>query len=200
MHAGVMDPGMWDGFDLPGEVVRHHLEDRLADTVAGERSALVGASYGGLVCLGFAARHPELVSALVLLDAPLPDHEESGDLLAYAEEEERLMEEGKLDEATDLNLRYWAIDERYRAAVRKSLEYEVEEVESVELGSVTSPALVIVGENDKPDFHVMAERLARELPNAEFAVIAGAGHLPSIDQPEATLGLVSPFVQRNHKL
>jgi 3-oxoadipate enol-lactonase len=195
-----MDPGMWEGFDLPGEVVRHHLEDRLADTVAGEPVALVGASYGGLVCLSFAARHPELVTALVLLDAPLPDHEESDDLLAYAEEEERLVEEGRLDEAADLNLRYWGIGEHHRAVVRKSLEYDVEEVESVELGSVTSPALVIVGEHDKADFHAMAERLARELPNAQFAEISGAGHLPSIDRPEATLALVSPFVQRNHKL
>ena len=195
-----MDPGMWDGFDLPGEVVRHHLENRLADTVGGEPAALVGASYGGLVCLSFAERHPELVTSLVLLDAPLPDHDESDDLLAYAEEEERLLEEGRVDEATELNLRYWGIGERYRTVVRKSLEYDVEEVESVELGAVTSPALVLVGEDDKPDFHVMAERLARELPNAEFAAISGAGHLPSIDQPEATLALVGPFVQRNHKL
>src|ERR687894_1226230 len=155
VHAGVMDRGMWDGFELPGDVVRHDLEGNLADTVGGEPAALVGASYGGLVCLGFAARHPELVSALVLLDAPLPDHDESDDLLAYAEEEERLIEEGKLDEATDLNLRYWGIGEPYRAVVRKSLEYDVEEVESVELGSVTSPALVVVGERDKTDFREM---------------------------------------------
>ena len=191
---------MWDGFDLPGEVVRHRLEDRLADTVGGEPAALVGASYGGLVCLSFAALHPELVTALVLLDAPLPDHEESDDLLAYAEEEERLVEQGRLDEAADLNLRYWGIGERHRAVVRKSLEYDVEEVESVELGSVTSPALVIVGEHDQADFHAMAERLARELPNAEFAEVPEAGHLPSIDRPEAVLALVRPFVQRNHKL
>src|SRR5918997_5624336 len=92
VHAGVMDPGMWDGFEIPGEVLRHHLESDLADAVGGEPAALVGASYGGLVCLDFAARHPELVTALVLLDTPLPDHEESGELLAYAEEEERLIE------------------------------------------------------------------------------------------------------------
>src|ERR687894_1830701 len=111
VHAGVADPGMWDGFELPGEIARHRLEDDIADTVGGRPAALVGASYGGLVCLDFAARHPELVSALVLLDAPLPDHEESGDLLAYAEEEERLIEEGRLEEATDLNMAYWGIPE-----------------------------------------------------------------------------------------
>src|ERR687893_830061 len=91
VHAGVMDPGMWDGFKVPGEVLRHHLERDLADTVGGERAALVGASYGGLVCLDFAARHPELVTALVVLDAPLPDHEWSADFLAYAEREEELL-------------------------------------------------------------------------------------------------------------
>src|ERR671916_193516 len=121
VHAGIMDPGMWDGFDLPGEVVRHHIEDDLADTVGGEPAALVGASYGGLVCLDFAARRPDLVTALVLLDAPLPDHEESDELLAYAEEEERLVEEGRLEEATDLNMSYWGIAEHHRAVVRRSL-------------------------------------------------------------------------------
>jgi pimeloyl-ACP methyl ester carboxylesterase len=191
---------MWDGFELPGEVRRHHLEDDLGETVGGDRVALVGASYGGLLCLDFAARHPDLVDALVLLDAPLPDHEESDDLLAYAEEEERLLEDGRLEEATDLNLRYWGIPGRLRPMVRRSLEFDVPEVGEVDLPAVRAPTLVIVGEDDKPDFHVMAERLARELPNAEFAAIPGAGHLPSIDQPEATLALVRPFVQRNHKL
>src|SRR5215208_1614085 len=104
VHAGIADPGMWDGFELPGELVRHHLEGDLAETFGSEPAALVGASYGGLVSLDFAARHPELVSALVLIDAPLPDHEWSDpDFLAYAEEEERLFEAGDLDAATELD-------------------------------------------------------------------------------------------------
>src|ERR671916_2109541 len=104
VHAGIMDPGMWDGFDLPGEVVRHHIEHDLAATVGGRPAALVGASYGGLVCLDFAARHPDLVTALVVLDAPLPDHEWSEDFVAYAEREEELLEAGDFEAAADLNL------------------------------------------------------------------------------------------------
>lgn len=200
VHAGVADPGMWDGFELPGELRRHHLEDDLADTVAGDRVALVGASYGGFVCLDFAARHPDLVSAVVLLDAPHPDHEESDDLLAYAEEEERLIEEGKLEEATDLNVSYWGIPGHLRPMVRRSLEFDVREVEEVDLSAVRAPTLVIVGGQDNADFREMAERLARELPNAELVVIPGAGHLPSVDRPDATLELVKPFLDRNHKL
>jgi pimeloyl-ACP methyl ester carboxylesterase len=53
-----------------------------------------------------------------------------------------------------------------------------------------------VGEHDKPDFHAIAERLAAEPPDAELAVIPGAGHLPSIEQPEATRELVSAFLAR----
>jgi 3-oxoadipate enol-lactonase len=201
VHAGVLDSGMWDGFELPGEVLRHRLEDDLAETVAGEPAALIGASYGGLVCLDLAARRPELVTALVLLDAPLPDHDWSDPgFIAYAEEEERLIEAGDLEAATDLNLAYWAIGEQHRPAVRRSLDLDVQEVEAVDLAAVRAPALVLVGEDDKPDFRAIAERLARELPHAELHVIQGAGHLPSMERPEPTLGLVKPFVERNHKL
>ena len=191
---------MWDGFELPGELRRHRLQDDLADTVAGDRVALVGASYGGFVCLDFAARHPDLVTALVLLDAPHPDHEESGDLLAYAEEEERLVEEGRLEEATDLNVSYWKIPGRLRPMVRRSLELDIREVDEVDLSAVRAPTLVIVGEHDNVNFREMGERLARELPDAELAVVEGAGHLPSVERPDAVLELVKPFLNRNHKL
>jgi 3-oxoadipate enol-lactonase len=189
---------MWDGFELPGELRRHHLESDLAETVGGEPAALVGASYGGLVCLDFAARHPDLVTALVLLDAPLPDHDWSADVLAYAEEEERLLTAEDLDAATELNLSYWAptVADRLRPMTRRSLEFDVEEIEAVDLRAVRARALVAVGEHDKSDFRAIAERLARELPNAELAVIPGAGHLPSIEQPEATAELVSRFLER----
>jgi 3-oxoadipate enol-lactonase len=197
VHSGIADPGMWDGFELPGELLRHHLEDDLAETFAGEPGALVGSSYGGLVSLDFAAWHPELVSALVVMDAPLPDHEWSDpDFLAYAEEEERLFEAGDLDAVTELNLSYWApgLADRLRPMARRSVEFDVPEVEALDLSAVRMPAQVLVGERDKPDFHQIADRLARELPDAEHAVIPGAGHLPSLEQPEATVALVRRFL------
>ncbi len=203
VHAGIADPGMWDGFELPGDISRHRLEHDLADTVGGEPVALVGSSYGGLVCLDFAARHPELVSALVVLDPPLPDHDWSDPgFLAYAEEEERLYEAGDLDAVTELDLAFWApeLADRLRPMARRTAAVDVPEIEAVDLGRVRMPALVVVGERDQPDFRAIAERLARELPNAELVVIEGAGHLPSMEAPEATLGAVKPFLDRNHKL
>jgi pimeloyl-ACP methyl ester carboxylesterase len=189
---------MWDGFELPGEVLRHSLEDDLAETVGDAPAALVGASYGGLVCLDFAARQPELVTRLVLLDAPLMDHDWSDEVEDYDAEEERLLEAGDLDAAAELDVRFWApeIADRLRPMTRKALEMDVKEVGPVDPGAVRAPALVAVGEHDKADFRAIAERLARELPDAELVVIAGAGHLPSMERPDATVELVRGFLER----
>jgi 3-oxoadipate enol-lactonase len=195
VHSGIASPEMWDGFELRGDVRRHQLPDALSVDAP---AALVGASFGGLVCLDFAARHPELVTELVLLDAPLPDHDWSDEVVTYAEEEERLLDAGDLDAATELNLSFWAptVADRLRAMTRGSLELEIEDIEHVDLSAVRARTLVAVGEHDKRDFHEIAERLVRELPHAEGAVIAGAGHLPSVERPRETAELVSRFLDQ----
>ena len=184
---------MWDGFEMPGETRRHLLSEPLS---LDEPAALVGASYGGLVCLEAAARQPDLVTDLVLLDAPLPDHDWSEEMEAYGEEEERLIDAGDLDAVSELNLAFWApaLADRLRAMTRWSLELEIDEIEHVDLSAVHARTLVAVGENDKADFVRIAERLARELPDAEHVVIPGAGHLPSLERPEATAALVRRFL------
>ena len=196
MHAGICDARMWDGFELPGEVLRHQLPAPLDDTVGDRPAALVGNSYGGFVSLDFAARRPELVEKLVVMDAPLMDHEFSDEVEEYANEEERLIDAGDLDAATEHNLRFWCPDiaDRVRPMARASLEYEAEELPNPDLAAIRAPALVIVGEHDKPDFRAIAERLARELPNARLEVIEGAGHLPPLERPEETAALVRDFL------
>jgi pimeloyl-ACP methyl ester carboxylesterase len=187
---------MWDGFELPGEVLKHQLPAALEETFAGEPAALVGNSFGGLVSLDFAARNPDLVTRLVLLDAPLPDHEFSDEFMDYVHEEERMLEAGDLDAAVELNLDFWCPDvaDLVRPMVAGSFELEGEAPEAIDLSAVRVPTLVAVGEHDKPDFRAIAERLARELPNAELTVIPGAGHLPSMERPEETAALVRRFL------
>jgi 3-oxoadipate enol-lactonase len=55
---------------------------------------------------------------------------------------------------------------------------------------------VAVGELDKPDFHQIAGRLGERIQGAESAVIEVAGHLPSLERPEATAPLVRAFLER----
>src|SRR4051812_42288936 len=189
VHAGICDASMWDGFDLPGEVSAHQLPAPLDESVADRPAALVGNSFGGLVSLEFAARRPDLVTKLVLLDSPVPGHELSEDFGAYSREEERLIDEvGDLDAAADLNVSFWCpgVADRVRPMARRALEWQIEHddpIGPIDLGAVTAPTLVGVGEHDKPDFRAIAETLARELPNAELVVIPGAGHLPPLERP-----------------
>jgi 3-oxoadipate enol-lactonase len=218
VHSGICDARMWDGFDVPGAIPHElagfgqttmppagefsHAEDLLA--TLREPSTLIGASYGGLVCLEAAVRRPELVSDLVLLDAPLPDHEWSEEILEFWRREDELLEQGELHAAAVLNADFWLEDRSHRDRVTEmqerafQLESESEaegvQPESIDLSAVAARSLVAVGELDKRDFHRIAERLAREIPDARHAVIEGAGHLPALERPAATAGLVREFL------
>jgi 3-oxoadipate enol-lactonase len=226
VHSGICDARMWDGFDLPGSTAHEmrgfggtplppagefsHWED-LGHALGGQRAALVGASFGGLVCLELAARRPELVSDLVLLDAPLPDHDWSQEIERYGEHEGELLEAGEWRAAAELNADFW-LSERAGPELRARLvemqerafelqsESKAEEAtpenEPVDLGSVRARTLVAVGELDKPDFHQIAARLRDGIEGAEGAGIEAAGHLPSLERPEATLRLVWTFLER----
>jgi 3-oxoadipate enol-lactonase len=210
---------MWDGFDLPG-ATRHelrgfgqtpmpptgtfsHTED-LANAVGDQPVALVGASFGGFVCLQVAATRPQLVTELVLLDAPLFDRTWSDEIVRYQREEDGLLEQGDLRGAAILNANFWLTSPEPRDRVIEMQEHafelqqesEAEEVtpETVDLAAITARSLVAVGAFDRTDFHEIAERLAREIPDTRQAVIAGAGHLPSLEQPEETARLVREFL------
>jgi 3-oxoadipate enol-lactonase len=209
---------MWDGFDVPG-AVRHEMRgfgdtamppagtfSHADDLVArlDEPSALVGASFGGLICLIVAARRPELVSGLVLLDAPLPDHDWSQEVLSAWEREDELLEEGELHAAAVWSAEFWVADpvQRERVAAMQERAYELQSEseaeddtpEDIDLGAVSARTLVAVGELDKRDIHRIAERLAREIPGAESTVIEGASHLPALERPEATARIVRAFL------
>jgi 3-oxoadipate enol-lactonase len=210
---------MWDGFDVPGK--RHEMRgsgntplppsgtysdaDDLIAAIGDEPAALVGSSFGGWVCLQVAVKRPELVSDLVLLDSPLPDHDWSPEMQDYAHDEEGLLEQGDLRGAALLSADFWLESteprERLIAMTERSYELQSEseaeciEPESIDLSAITARTLVCVGELDKRDFHEVAERLAREIPDTESVVIPEAGHLPSLERPEATASVICRFLK-----
>jgi len=63
------------------------------------------------------------------------------------------------------------------------------------LNSLTMPVLVVVGEEDKPDFKAIAHHLAEEIPGAELALVPEAGHLVGLDRPEELNRLLLEFLQ-----
>ncbi len=53
------------------------------------------------------------------------------------------------------------------------------------LGEITAPALVIVGEGDVPDFRLVADILAENLPRARELVLPDCGHVPPLEHPDS---------------
>jgi pimeloyl-ACP methyl ester carboxylesterase len=53
------------------------------------------------------------------------------------------------------------------------------------LPSIHCPTLVIVGEQDQATPVSDARLMADRIPNARLEIIADAGHLPNLEQPDA---------------
>jgi 3-oxoadipate enol-lactonase len=175
------------------------------DFVAAELpAALVGNSFGGAVALRTALAHQTWVEKLVLVGAGLPAWDWTEQMRDYFAAEEKAVEAGDLDAATEINLEFWvapAHRDEVRPQQRRALELqtahdepEVLWPELAPLSSLQVPTLVIVGEDDKPDFLAIAEHLAEEIPDADLAVVAGAGHLVGLDQPEELNALLLEFL------
>jgi len=227
VHAGVADARMWEPL-LPvltatHRVVRYDMRGfgrtrsapgtfadardlaGLLDALGITRAHVVGASYGGQVALELAATQPARVASLVLLAAALPDIAPTPELQAFIEAEERAIDEDRIDDAVDLNVRMWAsastpeiqalVADMQRNAFELQLREGVDNEEldppvSVRLADVQAPATIATGDRDVADFARVAERLRAGLAHATLYSVADAGHLLTLDQPDAVARLI----------
>jgi 3-oxoadipate enol-lactonase len=183
----------------------------LLDHLEIAEASLVGNSFGGRVALDFALAHPERVRALLLIAPALTGWEASPASEAFDEEEDALLDAGKIDEAVELNLRTWLdgegrgpapvppeTRERLAAMQRRAFEtilaaYEAltppgpvawsEPPARARLGEIAAPTLVVAGEHDLEDFRAIAELLAWEIPAAD-SVTMDTAHLPALEAPD----------------
>jgi 3-oxoadipate enol-lactonase len=206
--------------DLPG-FGRTPLEADTVDyrafvrrTLPDEPVTLIGTSLGGTVALELALESPERVAALVLVGPGLDGHEWSEEVRAFGDEEEAALERGDLDAAVDANVRLWLADgaahevrelvadmQRNAFQLQKGHEQlrmvRLEPAPSGRLADVQAPTLVITGDEDVRDIHEIADKLVAGIPGAESATIAGAGHLPSLERPDAFDRVVLGFLGKH---
>ena len=64
------------------------------------------------------------------------------------------------------------------------------------LGEIRCPTLVIVGDEDQPLPVQKSQRIADGIRGAELVVIPGAGHLSSVEHPQAVTDALSRFLTR----
>jgi 3-oxoadipate enol-lactonase len=183
-----------------------HVDDVLAvlDDLKIERTPVVGCSFGGRVALQLATAAPERVSALVLLASSLDIDDWSPEIREYWAREEELAEGGDIDGAVELNVRTWArepeTEELIADMTRRALELQVgveasEREMPIDLASIAVPTLAVSGGLDFADFARIADRIAAEVPGAQRAEVADAGHLIPLDRPDATAELLLPFLE-----
>ena len=174
-----------------------HVDDLVAllDATGLTSVAVIGASFGGGVAIDLALAYPGRVRALVLAAPALAGHEWSAQAEALGAAEEAALACGDLDAAVELNLRTWTADPVVRETVapmtRRALELqlaaqaEAAEPPPPDLSRLAAPALVLYGDRDLPDFPRIARRIAAEAPDARAEAVPGAGHLLTLERPEA---------------
>lgn len=204
--------GSTDGelFTLDGAV-----EDLAAvlDAKKIERTALLGASMGGVIALAFAAAYPERVTRLVVASSSpwLSRHglrmlEMLQDMLVYAPPDRTgaaLMTlafappfhekfPGFVGEAD----RLYGIEPPDLAGTAHQLEHLIEgwDLRPV-LPSIEAPALVLAGDRDPVVAPEETAELAALLPNAELVRVADAAHSVLAEGGEPLLARVSEFLR-----
>jgi pimeloyl-ACP methyl ester carboxylesterase len=180
----------------------------LATVVGGQPSVIFGHSLGGVVGLAFAARHPELVRAVIAYEAPMAWQpwwpsatagsvamaEEHGDAAAA----ERFMRRMIGDERWD------ALPERTRDQRRAEGPALVAELRSIrppepapfDPERLTMPVIAAHGTKSRPHHQETARVLAAAAPRGELVVVDGADHGVHLTQPGGVADLVRLALSR----
>ena len=179
---------------------------------APSKFALVGMSMGGAVALEIMRRAGERVTRLALISAsPLADTPQMASVrepLIVAARSGRfhdvIEKELPLDWLADGpnrleigNLvRDMAMYQGPEAYVRQARAMQRRKDQQVTLRKVNQPTLVLCGDEDS---HLPVRRhefLAEMIPQARLEVVVGAGHLPSLEQPETVIDQLRAWMRQ----
>jgi len=170
----------------------------LLDEVGAEKAIVGGLSLGGYMSLAFYRAHPERVSALLIIDTgpgfKKDDAREAWNRRAH-ETADRFDREG-LEALKSASRERSTVSHRNATglahAARGMLTQRDARVIEL-LPEITVPSLVVVGADDMP-FLAASDYMAAKIPGARKAVIPAAGHAVNIDQPQAFIEAVLPFL------
>src|SRR3954453_2507854 len=190
--------------DYPDDPAAYSEALTVADIAAlldevGATSAIVGGlSLGGYMSLAFYRVHPERVRALLIIDTgpgfKKDDARDAWNKRAH-DTGDRFEREG-LAVLQSLSRERSTVTHRdasglARAARGMLTQRDAAVIET--LPQIKVPALVVVGADDTP-FLAAADYMAAKIPGARKVVIPAAGHAVNIDQPQAFIEAVLPFL------
>jgi pimeloyl-ACP methyl ester carboxylesterase len=183
------------------------------DVVGIERAQVLGLSWGGILAQEFYRLYPDRVLALVLCDTyagwkgSLPE-------LACKERLERCLLESSLPPedfvarwvpefftqgaSHDLKEEMSALVSDFHPLGFRLMAKSSADTDTTDLlPNIEVPTLVLWGDNDRRSPMNIAEQFHDAIPEAELAVIANAGHVSNMEQPEEFNAQVRPFCLSN---
>lgn len=194
-------------------VIERELEDIEAMLeAAGGKAYLYGHSSGAILALEATLRLNGKVSKLVMHDpAYASDEADQNEFEKMGQELEALLAKGKNEEAISFFLQgiglppevitgmqhspQWATME----ALAPTLAYDTRLASSLapveRISQLTTPTLIVIGEESPPSIHEVAHQLGQALPKAERSQLAGQDHLAD---PEVLLPVLSSFLKQLH--
>jgi 3-oxoadipate enol-lactonase len=173
----------------------------------------VGLSMGGFVGMRLAARRPELLRSLVLIETSAdPEPRENvgrytllnsiarwigigavvGRVMPIMFGRHFLTEPSRAAERDCWRKRLAGNGRHIVRAVRGVIEREGV---ADEIAGVCTPTLVVVGDQDVATPPEKAERIVSLIPGAVFTVIPNAGHSASIEQPDLVTAAIAKFIE-----
>ena len=207
--------GFGKSSDSAGVPYRDRVDlEALLDALNIRAAHVVGLSRGGRVALDFAVHYPNRLRGLVLMDTAVRlGGATSGDSSqAFRERATQLAQEGRMAEAAEEWLRgpIWhgpdghvnplaekLVREYFATHTWDSRPHKVEFTEQ-DLPRLNMRTLVIVGEQDVPEFQASARMVAESVPGCEFVTIPEAGHIANLDNPQAVNRALLRFLAAAH--
>ncbi|HSE91195.1 MAG TPA: alpha/beta hydrolase [Candidatus Binatia bacterium] len=214
-HPGCAQTDENKDIDTIDDVVFHYLE--VFDALRLTAFDLVGGCVGGWIAAEIAARHPEKIRKLVLIGATglFVEGALIGDVFMMAQPEYgssyaslremlfssadqpnalEMFPDGK-GELEDEVRRYQML--RFASRIGFKPPYFYNRPLRNRLHRISSPALVIWGENDHMVPRVHGETYAKLIPDSgELIIIPGAGHSVQVEKAAETANLVLDFLAK----
>jgi pimeloyl-ACP methyl ester carboxylesterase len=185
----------------------------LLEHLGGAPVVLVGHSMGGFVAQEAYARFPQLVGALVLAFTSPAFGGAGGDFQrafiadrispldagqTMAGIAARLMPgmRGATSKSAGLQRAERVMAGVLPATYRKAVALLTTFDRRAMLPAIAVPTLLVAGAEDRTAPAAVMQRMAHKIPGAEYAVLAGCGHLGPMDQPDEFNRVLEDFLER----
>ena len=195
------------------EALRAHL--------GADRMDLLGHSWGGYLSMAYAARHPEHVRRLAIVDSAAPKWSDSIVLFdeVYPDTVSRQKKTSFANALGDraagaenirlyLTMLFYSPEKRdqfmshvseyhFAASVNRAVTSDLGRYDvTPELEKFRLPTLVITGRYDMNVAPLTAVKIHEAIPDSMFVVFERSGHLPFFEEPDAFLKVVEEFLEK----